>query len=178
MHLNRRSTHKVMKPQSCESPNFGNFGMWALWKGTKYTIWGKVGTSPKSGLWWVLWVRVCPWFILAPKMFKLYTNHLLFGFVQVRVSSWCLSFFLVPSQSSSIPLYPQSVASQGMCPNSLLFRCFQFRFRFESIKELGSASHGIRALVELDPLIGEFRWHQRRPISQYKRPWWKNPPKT
>ncbi len=25
-HLNRRSTHKVMDPQSCGNPNFGNFG--------------------------------------------------------------------------------------------------------------------------------------------------------
>jgi hypothetical protein len=26
-----------------------------------------------------------------------------------------------------MPLYPQSVANQGACPNSLLLRCFQFR---------------------------------------------------
>ncbi len=36
----------------------------------------------------------------------------------------CLSFFLVPSRSSNTPFYPQSAASQGACPNSLLFRCF------------------------------------------------------
>jgi hypothetical protein len=39
-----------------------------------------------------------------------------------------------------MPLYPQSATSQGVCPNSLPFRCFQFRFTFESIKELRSAS--------------------------------------
>jgi hypothetical protein len=33
-----------------------------------------------------------------------------------------------------MPLYPQSVANQGACPNSLLFRCLHFRFTFESIK--------------------------------------------
>jgi hypothetical protein len=32
--------------------------MWASWRDTKYTIRGKVVVSPKSGLWWVLWVRV------------------------------------------------------------------------------------------------------------------------
>jgi len=67
LHLHRRSERKVMAPQSCESPNLGNFGtpkwqkaiwMWALWRGIKYIIRGKVVASPKSGLWWVLWVRV------------------------------------------------------------------------------------------------------------------------
>jgi hypothetical protein len=32
--------------------------MWASWRGTKYTIRGKVVASPKFGPWWVLWVRV------------------------------------------------------------------------------------------------------------------------
>jgi len=35
---------------------------------------GKVVASPKSGLWWVLWVRVCSWLVRAPKMFQLRTN--------------------------------------------------------------------------------------------------------
>jgi hypothetical protein len=50
--------------------------MWASWRGTEYTIRGKVVASPKSRLWWVLWVRVCLWLVLAPKMFQLCTNHL------------------------------------------------------------------------------------------------------
>jgi hypothetical protein len=29
---------------------------------------------PKSKLWWVLWVQVCMWFIVALKIFQLYTN--------------------------------------------------------------------------------------------------------
>jgi hypothetical protein len=53
----------------------------------------------------------------------------------------CLSFFLVPSWSSSTPFYPQSVVSQGACLDSLPFRRFHFRFTFEFIKELGGASH-------------------------------------
>jgi hypothetical protein len=52
---------------------------------------------------------------------------------------------------------------------------FTFGHAIESIKELGDASYDIKALVELDALTREFRWHQRRPISQYMRPWWKNP---
>jgi hypothetical protein len=49
-----------------------------------------------------------------------------------------LSFFLVPSRSSNTPLYPQSAASQGTCPDSLFFCYFHFRLTFESTKELGS----------------------------------------
>jgi len=60
-HLNQRSAHKVMGPQSCGSPNFKNFGInlgvprendiWVLapWLGTKNTIRGKVIASPSSG---------------------------------------------------------------------------------------------------------------------------------
>jgi len=40
--------------------------------------------------------------------------------------------------------------SQGVCPNSLLFCCFQFGFTFESIKELGGASQGTLALFNVD----------------------------
>jgi hypothetical protein len=45
--------------------------------------------------------------------------------------------FLVPSQSSSTPLYPQSVVSQGACLDSSLFRYFLLGLTFESFKELG-----------------------------------------
>jgi hypothetical protein len=37
---------------------------------------GEGGGFPKSGLWWVLWVWVCPWLILTPKMLQLCTNQL------------------------------------------------------------------------------------------------------
>ncbi len=49
-----------------------------------------------------------------------------------------MSFFLVPSRSSSTPFYPQSVTSQGECLDSLLFCCFHFKLTFESFKEFGS----------------------------------------
>jgi hypothetical protein len=80
--------------------------MWALWRGTKYTIRGKVVASPKSRPWWILWIRVCPWLVLAPKVLQLCTNQ--FCLILCR-SIWvikCLSFFLVPSQNSSMPLNP------------------------------------------------------------------------
>ncbi len=42
--------------------SLGQNDVWVLvlWACTKYTLKGKVVVSPKSGLWWVLWVWVCP----------------------------------------------------------------------------------------------------------------------
>jgi hypothetical protein len=107
------------------------------WPTTKYTIRGKVVASPKFGSWWVLWVQVYSWLVVTPKMLKLCINQLVVWFVWVID---CLSFFLVSSQSSSTPLYPQSAMNQGACPNSLLFHCFPFKLTFESIEELGNVS--------------------------------------
>jgi len=99
-HFNRRSTHKVMGPQSCRNPSCKNFGTHTCesrekmpfhtkpsWRGTKYTIRGKVVASPKSGPWWVLWVRICPWLVLTPKMFQLCTNQLVVWFC-VGLCEW------------------------------------------------------------------------------------------
>jgi hypothetical protein len=48
--------------------------MWASWRGIKYTIRGKVVTPLNSRSWWVLWVRVCPWLVLTPKVLQLCTR--------------------------------------------------------------------------------------------------------
>jgi hypothetical protein len=48
----------------------------ALWLGTENNIRGKVVASPKSKPWWVLLVRVCPWFVGAPKVLQLCINQL------------------------------------------------------------------------------------------------------
>ncbi len=76
---------KVTGLQNYENPNFGNFkileqnDIWvlALWLGIDNTIRGKVMASPKSGLWWVLWIHVCPWFVHAPKVLQLCINQLI-----------------------------------------------------------------------------------------------------
>jgi hypothetical protein len=73
-HFDPRSARKVMGLQSLGSPAGRDFGtlaresresrerkaiwMWVPWRVTEYTIRGKVVTSPKSGPWWVLCVRV------------------------------------------------------------------------------------------------------------------------
>jgi hypothetical protein len=73
----------------------GQNDIWVLvlWPSIKNTIRGKVVASPKSRLWWVLWVCVCmwvhgcPWLICAPKVLQLYINQLVDWFVQVHVSN-------------------------------------------------------------------------------------------
>jgi hypothetical protein len=47
---------------------------------------GEGGGSLKSRPWWVLWVPICPWFVLGPKVFKLCINQLVVWFVQIRLS--------------------------------------------------------------------------------------------
>ncbi len=47
---------------------------------------GEGGGFPKFGSWWVLWVRVCSWLVLAPRVFQLCTNWLVVWFVQICVS--------------------------------------------------------------------------------------------
>jgi len=48
----------------------------ASWRGIEYIIRGKVVASLRFGPWWVLWVWVCSWFVLTPKMLQLCINQL------------------------------------------------------------------------------------------------------
>jgi hypothetical protein len=65
--------------------------------------------------------------VALPNTKSVSTMHWSTCYLVLCKSLWvlkCLSFFLVPSWSSNMPLYPQSVTSQGVCRNSLLFHCF------------------------------------------------------
>jgi len=127
-----------------EVPGQNAIWMWASWRSTKYTIRGKVMASPKSKLWWILWVQVCPCFILAPKCFDYVVTNLLFGLCRpVWVSKLFVNLPSLILELQHAP--PQNATSQGTCPNSLLFQCFHFRFTFEPIKELGNASKNVHA---------------------------------
>jgi hypothetical protein len=80
--LDQRSKHRAMASQSCENPTLAvsrplwesrkkkAIWMWASRRVAKSTIWGKVVASPESRLWWVLWVRGCPWLVRAPSVVK------------------------------------------------------------------------------------------------------------
>ncbi len=104
-HFDQRFAQEVMGFQNYKSPNFRNFNtptweshegvprqndIWVLtmWPRIENTVRAKVVVSPKSGPWWVLWVRICPWLVHAPKMFQLCINQLVVWFVQVLVNNW------------------------------------------------------------------------------------------
>jgi hypothetical protein len=80
----------------------------------------------------------CPWFVLTPKMFQLCTNH--FVLVLLR-SMWVIEacqFFLVPSRSSSTPLYSSKVLrARDRASTPCSFVVFCLGFTFEYLKELG-----------------------------------------
>jgi hypothetical protein len=71
-----------------------------------------------------------------------------------------LSIFLVPiPELQHAPLPLKVLRAREHAPTPSPFDVFTFGLIVKSIKELMGASHGIRALVELDPLIEKFRWH-------------------
>jgi hypothetical protein len=81
----------------------------------------------------------CPWLVLTLKMFQLCTNHLVLVLCRpVWVNEVC-QFFLVPSRSSSTPLYPSKVLrakERALTPCSSIV--FYLGLTFESLKELGA----------------------------------------
>ncbi len=82
--------------------------------------------SPKSELWWVLWVRVCPWLVLAPKVFQLCINQLVIWFMHVCVSDWLL--VILPSLISKLqhaPLPPKCY-EPGNMPQLLILSMSSF----------------------------------------------------
>jgi hypothetical protein len=66
----------------------------------------------------------CPWLVLAPKVLQLCINQIVFGFVQVRVNNWCLSFFLVPSWNSNTPASAPKCYKPGNVPQLLVLLLF------------------------------------------------------
>jgi hypothetical protein len=52
---------------------------------------GKVMASPKFRPWWILWVQVCPWFVLTPKVLQLCTNQLVVWFC-AGLCEWLSAF--------------------------------------------------------------------------------------
>jgi hypothetical protein len=104
----------------------------------RYNIRGKVVASPKVQAVVSLVCPSCLWLILAPKVLQLCTNH--FVLVLCR-SMWVIEachFFLVPSWSSNMPLYPFIVLWAKECaPSPCSFDVFSLGFTFESVKELG-----------------------------------------
>jgi hypothetical protein len=144
LHRNQRSTWKVMGSQNRGSPNGGSFEIKnhldvASIERCKIYYKGEGGGFPQVRAVVNLVSSSCMWLVLAPKVLQLCTNH--FVLVLCR-SVWMIEayqFFLVPSRSSSMPLYNSKVLqTREHAPTSYSFVVFNLRFTFESFKELGT----------------------------------------
>jgi hypothetical protein len=83
---------KLWAPKVVGIPTLGILGLPFGSPGTKWHL--DVGPVAKhkvyykgGGLWWVLWICVCLWFVCAPKVLQLCTNQFVVWFVQVCVSN-------------------------------------------------------------------------------------------
>jgi len=80
----------------------------------------------------------CLWFVLAPKVLQLCTNHSVLVLCRSMWVSEACHFFLVPSWSSSTPLYPSKVLrARERGPTFCFSAIYNLGFAFESIQELG-----------------------------------------
>jgi len=135
-HLNQRSSRKVMGPQSRRRPNYGNFEIplesprtkWHLGAGlvARHKVYykGEGGGFPQVR---ALMNLVSPTLhVVHPcnKVLQLRTNQLVVWFVQVRVSNWCLSLFLVPILELRHTLLPPKCCELGSVPQILILLLF------------------------------------------------------
>jgi len=80
----------------------------------------------------------CPWFILAPKVLQLCTNHFVLVLCRPMWVNKACQIFLIPSWSFSTPLYPFKVLqARERAPTFCSFVVFHLRLTLESFKELG-----------------------------------------
>jgi hypothetical protein len=150
LHLNSRFARKVMGTQSRGSFNFSNFEI-PTWESRdkmpfrcgprgeeKVNYKGKGGGFPQVRAVVSLVGPSCPWFILTPKVLQLCTNHLVLVLCRLKWVSEACQFFLVPSQSSSMPLYPSKMLrAKERASTPCSFVVFCLGFTFETLKELG-----------------------------------------
>ncbi len=101
-------------------------------------------TSLKSELWWVLWVRVCLWFVCAPKCSNHALTNLMFSLCR---SVWVIDLLVnLSNPHPGTPTHPSTlevlwVKERTSTPSPSVI--FTFGLAVESIKELGGASYDI-----------------------------------
>jgi hypothetical protein len=144
-HLNQRFARKVMGSKVAGIPTwpisglpFGSSGTKshldvASVKSHKVYYKGEGGGFPQVRAVVSLMCPCCWWFVLASKVLQLCTNHLVWVLCRpVWVDKAC-QLFLIPSRSSSTPLYPSKCCELGTCFDSSLFRCFLLGLTFELV---------------------------------------------
>jgi hypothetical protein len=132
-----------------------------LWPSTKYIIRGKVVPSPKSGLWWILWVYVCLWLVCAPKCSNYTLTNLLFGLCKFV---WIIELLAnLPSphpEALACPSTFEVLWIKERTPTPFPSDVFTFGLTVESIKELGGVSDPVirKSSYWWEP-IWEFEWN-------------------
>ncbi len=95
----------------------------------------------------------CPWLVQAPKVFQLRTNHLVWVLCRPMWVSEACQLFLVPSQSSSTPLYPLKWCELRSMPQLFLLSLFSSWTHIWVLQGVGSASRNVlfrnKAMVEV-----------------------------
>jgi hypothetical protein len=117
--------------------------IWVLvsWPGTEYTIRGKVMASPKSGLWWVLWVHGCSWLVRAPKCSNYDLTNLYLGLCR---SMWVIELLVnLPSphpRAPTCPSTPKMLRAKEHTATPSPFVVFTFGLETKSTKEFRGVS--------------------------------------
>jgi len=114
-----------------ESPRKNNIWMQPPWLVIENNIRRKVVASSKFGSWWILWIRVCPWLIHAPKVLQLCTNQL-----------------VVWLQTPARPSYPKMLQARELTPTPFFSVVFILKLAFESFKKFRGASKMISTIMK------------------------------
>ncbi len=112
--------------QSRESLSWRDFGtptqesherktiwMWAPMETCRVYYEGEGGGFPQVRAVVNLVCPCCSWLILAPRVFQLCTNHLVWVMCRPMWVSEAYQLFLVPSRSSNTPFYPSKCCELG-----------------------------------------------------------------
>jgi hypothetical protein len=101
----------------------------------------------------------CPWLVLALEVFQLCTNHLVWVLCRpVWVREAC-EFFLVPSRSSSMPLYPSKCCQPGSVLQLFPFPLFYIWTHIWVPQGVGSALFRERLQGSKHLALGSFLYH-------------------
>jgi hypothetical protein len=82
----------------------------------------------------------CSWFVLAPKVLQLCTNHFVWVMCRPMWVSEACQLFLVPSRSSNTTLYPSKCCELGSVPRLLPFPLSYTWTHIWVLQGIGSAS--------------------------------------
>ncbi len=111
----------------------------------KHRVYYKGESGGFSQVWAVMSLvcSCCPWFVLAPKMFQLCTNRLVWVLCKPVWMNEACQLFLVPSRNSNTPLYPSKCCEPKTMSQLLPLPMFSTWTHIWVAQGVGSASYWI-----------------------------------